>query len=128
MIHRVLISFLKRRARMPQTLAFGLFSLNSGACSYPATAARVALAAEAAGFDSLWAGEHVVRPDPRVPPSPLAPEERILDPIVTLSFLAAQTKRVLPGKGWAERLLLAAHILQRPGNDAVLSKTPSFRF
>src|SRR6266568_5011081 len=84
---------------MPQTLTFGLFSLNSGACSYPATAARVAQAAEATGFDSLWAGEHVVLPDPRVPPSPLAPEERILDPIVTLTFLAAQTKRVLLGTG-----------------------------
>lgn len=84
---------------MPQTLTFGLFSLNSGACSYPAAAARVAQAAEAAGFDSLWAGEHVVLPDPRVPPSPLAPEERILDPIVTLTFLAAQTERVLLGTG-----------------------------
>src|SRR5260370_24418947 len=99
MIHRVLISFLNRRARMPQTLTFGLFSLNSGACSYPATAARVAQAAEAAGFDSLWAGEHVGLPDPRVPPSPLAPAERSLDPIVTLTFLAAHTKRVLLGTG-----------------------------
>jgi probable F420-dependent oxidoreductase len=84
---------------MPDTLAFGLFSLNTGACSYPATAARIAQAAEAAGFDSLWAGEHVVLPDPQVPPSPLAPEDRILDPIVTLTFLAAQTKRVLLGTG-----------------------------
>jgi len=78
---------------MPQTLTFGLFSLNSGACSYPATAARVAQAAEATGFDSLWAGEHVV------PPSPLAPEERILDPIVTLTFLAEQTNRGRLGTG-----------------------------
>ena len=55
---------------MPDTLTFGLFSLNTGACSYTATAARIAQAAEAAGFDSLWAGEHVVLPDPQVPPSP----------------------------------------------------------
>ena len=84
---------------MPDTLTFGLFPMNMGACSYPATAARVAQVAEDAGFDSLWAGEHVVLPDPQVPPSPLAPEERILDPIVTLTFLAAQTKRVLLGTG-----------------------------
>ena len=84
---------------MPDTLSFGLFSLNTGACSYPATAARIAQAAEAAGFDSLWAGEHVVLPDPQVPPLPLAPEDRILDPVVTLTFLAAHTKRVLLGTG-----------------------------
>src|ERR1700730_5898298 len=99
MINIVLISSLNRRAHMADILTFGLFSLNSGACSYPATAARVAQVAEAVGFDSLWAGEHVVLPDPQVPPSPLAPEERILDPIVTLTFLAAQTKRVLLGTG-----------------------------
>jgi probable F420-dependent oxidoreductase len=84
---------------MPDTLTFGLFSHNMGACSYPATAARIARIAENVGFDSLWAGEHVVLPDPQVPPSPLAPEDRILDPIITLTFLAAQTKRVLLGTG-----------------------------
>ncbi len=46
---------------MPESLTFGLFSLNTGACSYPATAARIAQAAEAAGFDSLWAREGVHR-------------------------------------------------------------------
>ncbi len=84
---------------MPDTLKFGLFSINFGACSYPATAIRIARAAEAAGFDSLWTGEHVVLPDPQAPPSPLPPEERILDPIVALSFLAAHTTRVLLGTG-----------------------------
>jgi probable F420-dependent oxidoreductase len=70
---------------------FGLFSVNSYACSRPAAAARVARLAEAAGFDSLWAGEHVVLPDPRVPPSPMDPAEPILDPLVSLAFLAAHT-------------------------------------
>ncbi len=84
---------------MPDKLTFGLFSINSGACSYPATATRIARAAEATGFDSLWAGEHVVLPDPQAPPSPLAPQERILDPLVALSFLAGQTRRVLLGTG-----------------------------
>jgi probable F420-dependent oxidoreductase len=80
-------------------LKFGLFAMNMGVCSFPATAARIAQLAESAGFDSLWAGEHVVLPDPRRPPSPMAPEDRILDPIVSLTFLAAHTSRVLLGTG-----------------------------
>ena len=70
-------------------LKLGLFSMTTGPCTYPDGAARVARAAEAAGFDSLWGGEHVVLPDPRVPPSPMEPEDRIMDPVVTLAFVAA---------------------------------------
>ena len=81
------------------SLALGLFSMTTGPCSQPDGAARVARAAEAAGFDSLWGGEHVVLPDPRVPPSPLEPEDRITDPIVTLAFLAAHTTRIRLGTG-----------------------------
>ncbi|HEU4438030.1 MAG TPA: LLM class F420-dependent oxidoreductase [Methylomirabilota bacterium] len=81
------------------SLALGLFSMTTGPCSHPDGAARVASAAEAAGFESLWGGEHVVLPDPRVPPSPLEPEDRITDPIVTLAFLAAHTRRIRLGTG-----------------------------
>jgi len=81
------------------SLALGLFSMTTGPCSRPDGAARVARAAEAAGFDSLWGGEHVVLPDPRVPPSPLEPGDRITDPIVTLAFLAAHTTRIRLGTG-----------------------------
>ncbi len=80
-------------------LALGLFSMTTGPCSHPEGAARVARAAEAAGFDSLWGGEHVVLPDPQAPPSPLAPEDRITDPIVALAFLAAHTTRIRLGTG-----------------------------
>ena len=80
-------------------LAFGLFSMTSGPCSFPETAARVARAAEAAGFESLWGGEHVVLPDPQAPPSPMAPLDRIVDPVVALAFLAAHTTRVRLGTG-----------------------------
>jgi probable F420-dependent oxidoreductase len=79
--------------------ALGLFSMTTGPCSHPEGAARVARAAEAAGFDSLWGGEHVVLPDPRVPPAPLEPEDRITDPVVTLAFLAAHTSRIRLGTG-----------------------------
>jgi probable F420-dependent oxidoreductase len=80
-------------------LALGLFSMTTGPCTHPDTAARVARAAEAAGFDSLWGGEHVVLPDPRVPPSPLEPGDPIMDPVVTLAFLAAHTTRIRLGTG-----------------------------
>src|SRR4051812_4859218 len=84
---------------MAGTLKFGLFSMNQGPCSYPEGAARIARLAEDAGFDSLWAGEHVVLPDPRVPPSPMDPGDPILDPVIALTFLAAETTRVRLGTG-----------------------------
>src|SRR5436309_4534975 len=80
-------------------MKIGLFACNMGPCADPAVAARVARAAEAAGFDSLWAGEHVVLPDPQAPPSPMPPLAAMLDPTVTLAFLAAHTKTVRLGTG-----------------------------
>jgi probable F420-dependent oxidoreductase len=71
---------------------FGLFGINIGPLADPEAAARVARAAEDAGFDSLWTGEHVVLPDPQRPPSPASPQERFLDPAVALAFLAAHTR------------------------------------
>jgi probable F420-dependent oxidoreductase len=78
---------------------FCLFSTNAYACSYPDVVAGVARAAEAAGFESLWGGEHVVLPDPQAPPSPMAPADRILDPIIALTYCAAVTRRVRLGTG-----------------------------
>lgn len=84
---------------MPNAMRFGLFSINAGACREPQTARRIAAVAEDAGFDSLWAGEHVVLPDPRVPPSPMDPEDDILDPIVALTYVAGHTRTVRLGTG-----------------------------
>jgi probable F420-dependent oxidoreductase len=75
-------------------MKFGVFGINTGACARPETAARVARAAEAAGFDSVWTGEHVVLPDPQAPPSPAPPQHPMLDPAASLAFLAAHTQRV----------------------------------
>ena len=75
-------------------MRFGFFGINVGACADPAVAARVAEAAEAAGLESLWTGEHVVLPDPQVPPSPVPPETPFLDPAVSLAFLAGRTRRI----------------------------------
>jgi probable F420-dependent oxidoreductase len=75
-------------------MKLGLFGINLGACADPAVARRVAQAAEAAGFDSVWTGEHVVLPDPRVPPSPSPPQTPFLDPLVALAHLAGATERI----------------------------------
>ncbi len=80
-------------------MKFGLFGINIGGCAAPETMAGVARAAEEAGFESVWTGEHVVLPDPRQPPSPLPPEMPIIDPAIALTFIAAKTKAIRLGTG-----------------------------
>jgi probable F420-dependent oxidoreductase len=80
-------------------MKFGLYGINTGPCSEPDVAARVAKAAEAAGFDSVWTAEHVVLPDPQAPPSPAPPHMKLLDPAVSLAFLAAHTTKLLLATG-----------------------------
>ena len=80
-------------------MKFGLHSVNLHSCGYPDAAARFGRAAEAAGFESLWVADHVVLPDPPSPERPMAPDQRLLDPIVALTFLAAHTTRILLGTG-----------------------------
>ena len=80
-------------------MKFGLHSVNLHTCGYPEAAARLGRAAEAAGFESLWTADHVVLPDPPVAGRPMAPDMRLLDPIVSLTFLAAHTSRVKLGTG-----------------------------
>jgi probable F420-dependent oxidoreductase len=80
-------------------MKFGLHGVNLHSCAHPDAAARLGRAAEAAGFDSLWVADHVVLPDPPLPERPMAPDQRLLDPIVALTFLAAHTSRVLLGTG-----------------------------
>jgi probable F420-dependent oxidoreductase len=77
----------------------GLFNMNAGPCSWPEGAARIARLAEQLGYDSVWMGEHVVAPSPRVPPSPIEPDTRMLDPLVALSFLAGSTSTILLATG-----------------------------
>src|SRR5690242_294705 len=80
-------------------MKYGLFGINFGPCAAPEAAVRVAQAAEAAGLDSLWTGEHVVLPDPHVPPSPAPPDLPMLDPAVALAFVANATQRIRLGTG-----------------------------
>jgi probable F420-dependent oxidoreductase len=80
-------------------MKYGLHGVNLNTCADPEAAARIGRAAEAAGFESLWVADHVVLPDPPVPGRPMAPDMRLLDPVVALTFLAAHTSRVRLGTG-----------------------------
>ena len=81
------------------SMKYGLHGVNLNTCGYPAAAARLGRAAEAAGFESLWVADHVVLPDPPVEGRPMAPDMRLLDPVVALTFLAAHTSRIRLGTG-----------------------------
>jgi probable F420-dependent oxidoreductase len=72
----------------------GLFGVNMGVTSTPDELVATVQAAEAAGFDSVWAGEHVILPDPQAPPSPMAPQDRALDPLLALGWAAAHTTTI----------------------------------
>jgi probable F420-dependent oxidoreductase len=75
-------------------MRLGLVHVNMRQLSQPAALAQAARAAEAAGYDSLWAGEHVVLPDPQAAPSPMPPQEPALDPLFALTWAAAHTSAI----------------------------------
>ena len=77
----------------------GLFATNMGACATADGSRQIGSLAEELGYDSLWMGEHVVAPSPRVPPSPMEPNYPILDPLVALGYMAAHTQRMLLATG-----------------------------
>ena len=61
-------------------MLLGLVHINMGQMSQPDILAKAARAAEAAGFDSLWAGEHVVLSGGRVllaSPAPDGPQQTV---------------------------------------------------
>jgi probable F420-dependent oxidoreductase len=75
-------------------MKLGLVHINMGAMSKPDALVAAARAAEEAGFDSVWAGEHIVLPDPQVPPSPMSPQDPALDSVLALTWAAAHTTRI----------------------------------
>jgi probable F420-dependent oxidoreductase len=81
------------------SLTIGLYAANMHAAAGPHAAAYIAAQAESLGYDSLWVADHVVLPSPRVEPSPMDPDEHLLDPLVALSYLAAATSRIRLGTG-----------------------------
>jgi probable F420-dependent oxidoreductase len=80
-------------------MKIGLFGINMGPLGDVDAMVRVARAADDAGLDSVWTGEHVVLPDPQAPPSPSPPKTPFLDPSVALAHIAAHTKQIRLGTG-----------------------------
>ncbi len=95
-------------------MRIGLHALGIGPGADPAVIETVARAADAAGFATLWSGEHVVMVDRADSPYPYALDGRIavpsdadwLDPLVALAFAAAVTSRIRIATGV---LLLPQH-------------------
>ena len=88
-------------------MRLGLHALGIGTGARRPVIEAVAQAAEAHGFATLWAGEHVVMVDEPQSRYPYAEDGRIavpaaadwLDPLVTLSFAAAATQRIRVATG-----------------------------
>lgn len=80
-------------------MKIGICSANSGPFTTRASLIELAEAAESAGIESIWVSEHLVLADPREPPSPMDPEDPILEPVAALAFLAGRTYSVRLGTG-----------------------------
>jgi alkanesulfonate monooxygenase SsuD/methylene tetrahydromethanopterin reductase-like flavin-dependent oxidoreductase (luciferase family) len=72
----------------------GLFGINMGAASTPESLASTAQMAEGGGVRVVLGGEHVALPDPQVPPSPMAPQDPALDPLLALAWAASCTRQL----------------------------------
>jgi probable F420-dependent oxidoreductase len=80
-------------------MRLGVFGINSSSTHGRDATLHLARVCEELGYESWWAGEHVVLPSPRVAPAPMGPTDPILDPLVHLSFVAAATERMVLGTG-----------------------------
>ena len=85
-----------------RSVKFGLFAINYGTCANPEHAVRVAQHAEAAGFESVWTGEHLVLPDPQPELFSMPPTLPFLDTIVALTLIAAETRTINVASGIIE--------------------------
>lgn len=100
-------------------MRIGLHALGIGTGARPEVIRAVATAAEAAGFATLWSGEHVVLVDQPGSRYPYSADGRIavpaaadwLDPLLGLSFIAAVTTTIG----------LATGVLLLPEHNPVLS-------
>ena len=100
-------------------MRIGLHALGIGTGARPEVIRAVATAAEAAGFATLWSGEHVVMVDEPASRYPYSPDGQIavpaaadwLDPLLGLSYTAAVTSRIE----------LATGVLLLPEHNPVLA-------
>lgn len=77
-------------------MKLGLFAINYGTCADPQNAVGIAQHAEAAGFESVWTGAHLVLPDPG---STFPPTLPLLDTVAALTLVAAHTTTIRLGSG-----------------------------
>jgi len=84
---------------MANAMKFGLFGIHRGQQAEPEALGRRARLAEAAGFESVWVGDHISLPmgAQAVPAYP--PEQPRLEALTALSYLAGITSRVRLGVG-----------------------------
>lgn len=82
-----------------KAMKFGLFGMNMWPCVTPGAIAAVACAAEAAGFESIWGGEHIALPDPPTASTPIPPRTAFIDLCITMAFAAAHTHSLRFGTG-----------------------------
>jgi probable F420-dependent oxidoreductase len=88
-------------------MKFGIAFANIGPMAHPEGAAHLAQVAEAAGFESLWTVEHVIVPAGYQSEYPYSPSGRmpgpedsdIPDPLIWLTYVAAQTTTIRLGTG-----------------------------
>jgi probable F420-dependent oxidoreductase len=80
-------------------MKLGLFAINYGTCADPDLAVRVALHAEAAGFESVWTGEHIVLPDSQAAGFSQPASLPFLDTVVALTLVATHTTTIRIGTG-----------------------------
>jgi probable F420-dependent oxidoreductase len=81
-------------------MKLGLFGINLDLCARdPEVLVRTATAAEDAGWESVWTGEHYVLPAVFAPPSPAPGDFPHLDPFVALTLAASRTSTLLLGTG-----------------------------
>jgi probable F420-dependent oxidoreductase len=80
-------------------MKFGLFGMNMRPCVTAEAIAAVARAAENAGIESFWGGEHLALADPQTAASPMPPRIDFVDLNVTMAFAAAHTRTLRFGTG-----------------------------
>jgi probable F420-dependent oxidoreductase len=84
---------------MATTMKLGLFGVHRGEMAEPVALARRARLAEAAGFESVWVGDHISLPSGAQAVDAYPPEQPRLEAIAALSYLAGITNRVRLGVG-----------------------------
>jgi probable F420-dependent oxidoreductase len=88
-------------------MKFGIVPINVDVFAEPDTLVPFVQRAEALGYESVWTAEHVIIPRqyssvyPYNPSGkvPFRPDAAIIDPLITLTYVAASTKRLRLGTG-----------------------------